>query len=114
VLAEWNSKRILAILIKLHEATAEGNGHMTTIKYPTEQQVRAHAYQIYLERGGQHGHDMDDWLQAEYELVQLPIQKIAELEMAPSKKTGAHTLALASLVQVAMLLGTDALPRLNT
>jgi DUF2934 family protein len=35
------------------------------MNYPTEEQVRARACQLYLERGGQHGHHVDDWLQAE-------------------------------------------------
>ena len=39
---------------------------------PSEEQVRARAYEIYLERGGRPGHDLDDWLQAEFELSHLP------------------------------------------
>lgn len=35
---------------------------------PTEQDIRERAYQIYLERGRQPGHDVDDWFQAEREL----------------------------------------------
>jgi len=31
--------------------------------------VALRAYQIYLERGGGHGRDMDDWLQAEREVA---------------------------------------------
>jgi Protein of unknown function (DUF2934) len=30
--------------------------------------VARHAYDLYLARGGEHGHDLDDWLQAEREL----------------------------------------------
>jgi hypothetical protein len=30
--------------------------------------IRARAYQRYLERGGTHGQDMDDWIEAEQEL----------------------------------------------
>jgi len=48
------------------------------IDYPTPEQTRARAYQIYLQRGCQPGHDTDDWLQAEYHLVQLPIRKLAQ------------------------------------
>ena len=33
-----------------------------------EQAIRARAYEIYLERGGQPGHDVDDWIQAEREI----------------------------------------------
>jgi len=36
-----------------------------------EEQVRKRAYAIYLERGGQDGSEMDDWLQAEKEIRQL-------------------------------------------
>jgi Protein of unknown function (DUF2934) len=45
---------------------------------PTRHQIRAHAYRIYLQRGRQPGHDMDDWLQAEYDLVQLPVHEFAQ------------------------------------
>ena len=33
-----------------------------------EQEIRNRAYEIYLRRGGQHGHEVEDWLQAEREL----------------------------------------------
>jgi hypothetical protein len=33
-----------------------------------EEEIRRRAYEIYLERGEQQGHDLDDWLQAEREL----------------------------------------------
>ena len=33
----------------------------------TIEEIRCRAYQIYLERGGQHGRDLDDWLQAKRE-----------------------------------------------
>ena len=32
------------------------------------ERIAARAYEIYRERGGQHGHDMEDWLEAEREL----------------------------------------------
>jgi Protein of unknown function (DUF2934) len=35
---------------------------------PTDEDIRARAYQMYLERGGHHGLDFDDWLRAEREL----------------------------------------------
>lgn len=35
---------------------------------PTEEDIRARAYQMYLERGGEPGMDFDDWLKAEREL----------------------------------------------
>ena len=35
---------------------------------PSEDEIRTRAYQRYLERGGSHGQDFDDWLEAEREL----------------------------------------------
>jgi hypothetical protein len=32
------------------------------------EEIRIRAYEIYMERGWQPGHDLDDWLQAEREL----------------------------------------------
>jgi Protein of unknown function (DUF2934) len=32
------------------------------------QEIRIRAYEIYLERGGQHGNDLDDWILAEREI----------------------------------------------
>lgn len=34
-----------------------------------EQEMRLRAYEIYLERGAQSGHELEDWLQAEHELT---------------------------------------------
>ena len=33
-----------------------------------EQHIRRRAYEIYLERGAQPGHELEDWLRAEREL----------------------------------------------
>jgi hypothetical protein len=35
---------------------------------PSEEDIRVRAYQRYLQRGGGHGLDFDDWLHAEREL----------------------------------------------
>jgi hypothetical protein len=34
----------------------------------SEDLIRLRAFEIYLARGGNHGHDLDDWLQATLEL----------------------------------------------
>ena len=83
------------------------------VNCPTEEQIRARAYEIYVGRGGQLGHDMDDWLQAEYELMQLPIRKIVELKGAGPKRHRAARLAIVRLVEAAMFLGAEALPHLQ-
>jgi hypothetical protein len=35
---------------------------------PLEEQIRQRAFEIYLQRGGQDGSDLDDWQQAEAEI----------------------------------------------
>ena len=35
---------------------------------PSEEDIRLRAYQRYLERGGGHGMEFEDWLEAEREL----------------------------------------------
>jgi hypothetical protein len=37
----------------------------------THREIARRAYELYEERGGEHGHDLDDWLQAERELQDL-------------------------------------------
>ena len=37
---------------------------------PSDEDIRARAYQMYLERGGHDGLDLDDWVRAERELRQ--------------------------------------------
>lgn len=64
------------------------------VRQPSHQEIAARAYELYIQRGRQDGHDMDDWLQAEYELMQLPVEKIAELDPPPrtTGKRGRRTL----------------------
>jgi hypothetical protein len=39
-----------------------------TVLIPIEQQIRQRAYELYGQRGRTHGHDLEDWLQAECEI----------------------------------------------
>lgn len=56
-----------AAVVTGHNATdiAEDEGRKSA---PTPAEVRHRAFEIYIERGGMHGCDLDDWLQAEREL----------------------------------------------
>lgn len=38
---------------------------------PDPQKIQCRAYQLYLERGGDAGHDCEDWLKAERELKEV-------------------------------------------
>jgi hypothetical protein len=53
--------------VNFGDATEMSVAHDDLAK-PSEQEIRARAYQMYLERGGSHGADFDDWLRAEQEL----------------------------------------------
>ena len=46
---------------------SNGDGH-TTASTPTFEQIAEAAYLRYLDRGGQHGSDLDDWIDAERSL----------------------------------------------
>ena len=41
----------------------------------SHEEIRLRAYEIYLERGGLPGNELDDWLQAERELERLALPK---------------------------------------
>jgi Protein of unknown function (DUF2934) len=43
-------------------------GKARTQNVPSPEEIRQRAYEIHMERGGTHGQDVDDWLQAEREL----------------------------------------------
>ncbi len=36
---------------------------------PVEEQIRQRAFEIYIQRGNQSGSELDDWLQAEREIL---------------------------------------------
>ena len=71
-------------------------------RLPAMDDIRARAYEICLARGFQSGHDLDDWLQAEYELIQLPIRVIAELELPKPAKGKPARKSLVALVRSAL------------
>ena len=76
---------------------------------PMEEQIRQRAREIFLQRGSQPGHEIDDWLQAEYELMQLPVRKIAELAPPKAKQGKVAKASLVSFVHAALLLGANGL-----
>jgi len=42
--------------------------HLGTLEL-TEEIIRMRAYELFEQRGYQHGHDLEDWLQAEAEVM---------------------------------------------
>ena len=55
---------------------------MSAIKLPTTKQIEQRAYELYLERGGEDGHAVTDWLAAERELTALPEEASSEAPKA--------------------------------
>ena len=54
--------------------TRDQNGTTGSVAEPrdtvvTPDRIAARAYELYLARGGSHGQDWDDWLEAERELT---------------------------------------------
>jgi hypothetical protein len=47
-------------------AEAQAQGSLDSMHV---ERIRIRAYEVYLERGGEDGQDLDDWLQAERELT---------------------------------------------
>jgi DUF2934 family protein len=73
-----------------------------TQQSPRPEQIAARAYQLYIERGRTEGHDVDDWLQAEYELMQLPVRKLAEIERPTVGRGRPKTRSIVDLVRTAL------------
>jgi Protein of unknown function (DUF2934) len=48
--------------------TQAETGEASVANAAHDEDIRLRAYEIYLERGEQPGHELDDWLQAEREL----------------------------------------------
>ena len=61
---------------------------------PTQEEISARAYQIFVEKGCQEGRDLENWLQAEAELCGSGKQSQAEISpamAATGSKPSRHT-----------------------
>jgi hypothetical protein len=65
------SKSVAAGAEDLAHEVAQSEGTRPEISNPPSlEEIRQRAYEIHVERGGTHGQDLDDWLQAERELAE--------------------------------------------
>lgn len=71
-------------------------------KRPSDEEIAARAYQLYVESDCEPGHDLDNWLQAEYELMQLPVRELANLPQPESQRGRATRKSVVELVRAAM------------
>jgi hypothetical protein len=64
-------------MAKQNTVTTEAVQPITKSNIELEERIRARAYELYQQRDGEPGHELDDWLQAESELTQPNAQKAA-------------------------------------
>jgi Protein of unknown function (DUF2934) len=65
-----------------------------TKKVPSQAEIEFLAYQIFLERGGEPGHDLSDWLEAEEQLktrseAEAPSTQSTATAPSPIRKSAA-------------------------
>jgi hypothetical protein len=59
----------------------QGGCHERTQK-PSREEITHVAYALYIQRGGEHGRDVEDWVRAERELSQEPVAGPAKTKTA--------------------------------
>jgi hypothetical protein len=65
----------------------------TNKRIPSREAIERRAYEIYIERGSIEGHDVEDWLAAEEELmsraeeVEAVRERVSDLRPAPLQKS---------------------------
>lgn len=62
--------------LEVHPAPMQSHAGNTSVNQtPRHEEISLRAYEIYLERGGIPGNELDDWLQAERELERAALPK---------------------------------------
>jgi Protein of unknown function (DUF2934) len=59
-----------------------GGSQARARKSPIMEDIEFRAYQIYVQRGGADGHDLDDWLEAERQVLEELKKNKASLRLA--------------------------------
>ena len=54
----------------IRESSPEEHKPSNAEGHPTREEIELRAFQIYVERGGAQGQELEDWLQAERELLE--------------------------------------------
>src|SRR5690242_14892501 len=74
--------RLAASYAPSQRASLEGGSRAAVRRSPVTESIELRAYQIYLGRGGADGHDLDDWLQAERQVLEELKKNKASLRLA--------------------------------
>ena len=60
---------------------------MTQRRELSAEEVSKHAYNLYIQRGGEHGKDIEDWITAEKQLSAEPVIEPARAKAAQAGHT---------------------------
>ena len=52
---------------------------------PSREEIARVAHELYLQRGGEHGKDVEDWVRAEKELSRAPVAGTAKTRVAKAR-----------------------------
>ena len=77
---------------------------------PTQEEVAARAYQIYGKNGSHPGHDTDDWMQAEYELMHAPLRMLAAMKPQDAPKEESPKKSIVDVVRARWFMPLPELP----
>jgi len=57
---------------------------------PSGEEIARRAHELYLERGGEHGKDVEDWVRAEKELSNEPVARPAKTSTAQAVRSASN------------------------
>jgi hypothetical protein len=72
----------LAALYARRKTTAGKGAFAANLRNAVTEDIEFRAYQLYLGRGASHGHDLDDWLQAERQVLEALKKEKTSLRVA--------------------------------
>ena len=64
------------------KATTDQGALAPKLRNPVSADIELRAYELYLGRGASHGHDLDDWLQAERQVLEALKKEKTSLRVA--------------------------------
>lgn len=74
--------RLAASYASSPSVSGPGGSHVRARKSPLMEDIELRAYQLYLQRGAIDGHDLEDWLQAERQVLEELKKNKASLRLA--------------------------------
>lgn len=58
------------------------------------EEIARRAHELYVQRGGEHGKDVEDWLRAEKELSDQPVEGAARPRAAQASRNGRDSMRI--------------------